>query len=183
MLPVLATVVSVVSVTAAPAMAAKQVKHKVTGQQTTITPSAGAVKFLTTNHITVSTLGAATLTNGSVTFPITGGFVKTPSLDGTLVHSGGVKFSNGTRSVSLQSIVAYRLGHNTFVTGRADGRLMIIARVTGAKVSITGKTATATGELKLSAGVAQRINHVFGKHVVSAGADLGSAKSTITVAS
>lgn len=182
MLPVIATVVSVVSVTAAPAMAAKQVKHKVTGQSTTITPSAGAVKFLTSNKITVSALGAATLSNGSLTLPITGGFVKTPSRDGKLVHSGGVKFSNGKRSVSLRNIVAYRVGHSTFVTGRADGRLMIIARVTGAKVSITGKTATATGELKLTAGVASRINHVFGKHVVSAGADLGSAKSTITVA-
>ncbi len=182
MLPVIATVVSVVGVTAAPAMAAKQVKHKVTGQSTTITPSAGAVKFLTSNKITVSALGAATLSNGSLTLPINGGVVKTPSLDGTLVHSGGVKFSHGKRSVSLRNIVAHRVGHVTFVTGRADGRLMIIARVTGAKVSITGSTATATGELKLSAGVANRINHVFGKHVVSAGADLGSAKSTITVA-
>lgn len=69
-----------------------------------------------------------------------------------------------------------------FVTGRDDGRLMIIARVTGAKVSITDKTAAATGELKLSAEVAHRINHLLGKHVVSAGAELGSAKGTITVA-
>jgi hypothetical protein len=181
-LPLLAAVISVVSVTAAPAMAAKQTNHTVTGVSTVITPSAAGTQFLTNHHITVSALGAATISNGSLTLPIAGGVVKTPSLDGTIVHKGGVKFTSGKRSVSLRDIVAHRIGKVTFVTGRADGRLMIIARVTGAKVSITGKTATATGELKLSAGVAQRLNHVFGKHVVSAGADLGSAVSTITVA-
>lgn len=181
MLPMLAMVVSVAALSATPALA-KQVRHKVTGQQTTITPSAGAVKFLTSHHVTVSALGAATLTNGSLTLPIVGGVVKTPSMDGTIVHSGGVKFTVGKRSVSLRAFVLRRIGHVTFVTARANGHLMIVARVTGGKVSVTGTTATATGELKLSGEAARRINRAVGKHIVSAGADLGSATSTITVA-
>jgi hypothetical protein len=182
MLPVLATVVSVVGVTAAPALAAKQTKHKVTGQSTTITPSAKAVNFLTVHKITVSAIGPATLSGGAVTLPISGGVVKTPSRDGTIVHTGGVKFSHGKLSVSLRALVVHRSGNVTYVTGRVDGRLLTIARVTGAKLLITGKTATASGELRLTAGVVSRINHVFGTHL-KVGADLGSAVSTITVAS
>jgi len=182
MLPVLVTAVSVVGVTAAPALAAKQTKHKVTGVSSVLTPSAAGLKFLTDHHITVSALGAASLANGSLTLPISGGVVKTPSLDGTLVQKGGVKFTLGKRSVSLRGIVAHRIGKVAFVTAFANGHELIVARVAKATVSITGKSAVATGELKLSAEAARLLNRAFGKHVAGAGVDIGSFKSIVTVA-
>lgn len=191
MMPVLATVVSVAGLAAHPAVAAKpanhakhvkQTRHKVTGQQTTITPSAQATQFLTNHQVTVSAVGPATLANGTLTLPISGGFVKTPSLNGRLVHRGGVKFTRGAQSLTLRGFVLSRVAHQTLLTARAGGHDLIVARLANFATSTTGAQTTVTGELKLTRAAAKRINRRFGQHIVGAGADIGALKSTVTIA-
>jgi guanyl-specific ribonuclease Sa len=109
MLPLLATVLAVAGGASASAQVAKThfkqtTRIHVTGQQTTITPSAQATAFLSAHSIKVSALGKATLgTNGSLTLPITHGFVTTPRHNGVLYHDGGAEFGNGTRSICLRA--------------------------------------------------------------------------------
>lgn len=176
---VLATALSLIALTAASAQA--KVLH-VTGQQATITPSAQVTQFLATYNVSVSALGAATIANGAVTLPISRGFVTTPKLDGLLALKGGIKFANATRSLVLRGFVVARIGHATFVTAKAGGKRMVVARLAKLTKTISGKQALITGELKLSAVAARRLNRLFGHHVVRGGADLGSVTSTVTVA-
>jgi hypothetical protein len=172
----------VLSLSALLAAGAQAKPRHITGQQTTITPSAQATQFLTNHHVTVSPLGAATIANGALTLPISGGFVTTPRLRALVLHRGGVKFSVAKRSFALRAFVLSRVGHRTVLSATVDTRRLIVARVTGLTQTIVGKQAMITGELKLSAQAAHKINRRFGKHLVSAGADIGSLASIVTVA-
>jgi hypothetical protein len=155
---------------------------KVTGQQTTVTPTAKVTQFLSKHSITVSVLGPATLSNGTVSLPIVRGKVAVPSMRGRLVHKGGIQFATATRKVALRGFVlSHRVG-KTRLSAVVAGRRFVVAKLTAPKVSISGKTGTLTGELRLSARAAHRINRVLGIHAVKAGADLGALTSTVTVA-
>jgi hypothetical protein len=177
-LSALAAVLSLVALTAASAQA--KVLH-VTGQQTTITPSAQATKFFATQNVSMTPLGTATIANASLTLPISGGFVTTPKLNGVLRHKGGIKFTDGTRSLSLRGFVLARVAGRTFLSAKAAGKRLIVARVTKLTTTVSGKQAVITGELKLSAAAARGINRLFGHHVVKAGAEIGSLTSTVSV--
>ena len=78
--------------------------------------------------------------------------------------------------------MATRHGATNTVTAKVDGRRLNVAQATAVHLTTSGKTGTITGELKLSAGAARAIDHFAGRHLVSAGADLGSFTSTVTVA-
>jgi hypothetical protein len=177
MLPLLATAMSVAGIASASAQAA--VVH-VTGKSTTITPSAQAATFLTAHSITVGALGKATLSTGSVTLPISHGYVTTPRHNGILYHEGGVKFANGTHSLALREFVLVRRADETVLTAKVDGVRVIVARVVQLKEVIAGTQASVTGTLKLSVAAARGINHLLGHHVVAAGLNLGTLTSTIT---
>jgi hypothetical protein len=167
-----------VAVVAAPAQAKA---FHVTGTQTTITPSAKAKQFLSSHHINVTALGAATISTGSLTLPISGGFVAKSGNAGLLRHSGGVKFSGGSRSVALRHFVLVGTAHRGVLSARVAGRDIVLARLIDVTRTVSGKSGTISGELTLSRAAAHRINHLFGKHVVSAGADLGTLASSVTV--
>ncbi len=183
-LSILAATVSLAAV-AAPAQA--KVVHQpkifhVTGTQTTITPSAPAKQFLSNHHITVTALGPATISSGSLTLPISGGFVTKSGKAGLLRHTGGVEFSNGSRSVALRHVVLVGGAHRGLLTARVGGHLIVLAQLIDITRTVSGKSGTLSGELTLSSAAAHRINRLFGKHLVSAGADLGSLTSSVTVA-
>lgn len=178
LLPLSATALAVVGLTAASAQA--KVLH-VTGKQTTITPSAAVTSVITKYHVTVSAVGPATISNGSLTLPISGGLVNPKNLDGTIVHTGGVKFTLGKHSVVLRSFVAGHVGSRVLLTADVGSTRVVIARLTKIQKTISGNQAVITGELALSADAAHRINDRIGHHVVSAGVDLGTFDSTVTV--
>jgi hypothetical protein len=64
----------------------------------------------------------------------------------------------------------------------SQGRVIVLARLTNLSKSVSGGTATLSADLTLSGQAAQLINRVAHGHVVSAGAPLGSAVSTVTPA-
>jgi hypothetical protein len=176
MLYLMTTALVAFALTAGAAQA--KVAH-VTGQKSTFTPSAQVTHFLATHHVTVSAVGPATISGTSVTLPITGGFI-TRKLNGVLRHRGGVKFATATRSFVLRRFLLVRKGHHASLFARVHHRRIRLARVTDLKVALSGKSATATGELKLTAAAARMINKLLGSKVVHAGADLGSVTSDVT---
>jgi hypothetical protein len=167
---------------AVPAVSAQAKVLHITGQTSTMTPSAAAINLLAAHKVSVSAVGPATISNGSVTLPVVGGTVKTPKLDGKLDMAGGLKFTRNGHSVTLGDFVATRHGRTNVLTAKVDGRRVTVANATRVHLTVSGKTGTITGELKLSAGAARAIDHLAGHHLVSAGADLGSFTSTVTVA-
>ena len=182
------------------ATGAQAAKVKITGGSTTITPSAAATQFLTTNGITVSPIAPATISNGAVTLPVAGGRIDPANLHGFVTHRGGLRFTKGTKSLALRHFlitstrrgafldVTTPLRHCRFVRARRGHRrarvcfnratLVRLARLSN--VVRNGNSVTA--DLLLSRRAAGFINRLAGKHVVSAGANLGSLHTTVTTA-
>jgi hypothetical protein len=92
------------------------------------------------------------------------------------------QFTRGGRSITLGDFVAARLGSKNVVTAKVGHKRLNVAQATGVHLAVVGKTGTITGELKLSAAAARAINKLGHHDLVTAGADLGSFSSTVTVA-
>jgi hypothetical protein len=65
---------------------------------------------------------------------------------------------------------------------RVSQRRIVIARMLSPKVNMSGKTGAMKGGLTVTAASAHLINQLLGKHVLSAGADLGDLSASVTVA-
>jgi hypothetical protein len=186
-----------IAVGAAGAQAATKVK--VTGGTTTITPSAATSQFLANNGISVTALSPATLANGAITFPIAGGRINPTNLHGFIVHRGGVKFTKGTKSLTLRHFLitssnrgafldAARRARHCSLARRANHRRRVcFTRLEGVRLArlVNGhrqSDGSVTADLLLSRRAAGFINRLAGHHVVSAGANIGSAKIMATTA-
>ncbi len=65
---------------------------------------------------------------------------------------------------------------------RVSQRRIVIARLVAVTASMQGKTGTMTGDFKLTATWAGLINQLAGKHMLSAGGNVGDLSATVTVA-
>lgn len=180
------------------AAVAQAAKAKITGGTTTITPSAATTQFLTTNGIAVTALAPATLSNGVVTLPIAGGRIDPATLRGFVTHRGGLKFAKAKRSLALRHIVITNTQRGAFLDATTPVRRCRAAlrprrgrvcffRAEGFRVArlsnvVRNSDNSVTANLLLWRRAAGFINKVAGKHVVSAGANLGTAKIAATTA-
>lgn len=180
------------------AAGAQAAKAKITGGTTTITPSAATTQFLTTNGIAVTALAPATLSNGVVTLPIAGGRIDPATLRGFVTHRGGLKFAKAKRSLALRHIVITNTQRGAFLDATTPVRRCRAAlrprrgrvcffRAEGFRVArlsnvVRNSDNSVTANLLLWRRAAGFINKVAGKHVVSAGANLGTAKIAATTA-
>ncbi len=115
---------AVVALLAFGAAAAQAKVVKITGTQTTITPSAATKQFLQNQGITVSPVNGATIAgDGSVTLAITGGRVRPQTLNGFIRHKGGLKFTKGNRSATLGQFIVVKTRRGIGVT--AVGRVQV----------------------------------------------------------
>jgi hypothetical protein len=192
---------TIAALTSAAALAVPGVASaaKVTGGTTQITASTAAAKVLSDNHITVTPLAPATASGTTFTFPIAGGSLN-KSLHGTIRHNGGISLTNGSKTVNVRkpTIVSTKRGVSVFALVKRPAvrvchalrhplrlrcvsvvqfRSVRIARVT----DVTVTNGTATGTVHITAATAGLINLLAGKHVVNAGAVLGTATSTPTL--
>jgi len=183
------------------AAGAQAAKVKITGGTTTITPSAATTQFLTTNGIGVVPLAPATLSNGVVTLPIAGGRIDPATLRGFVVHRGGLKFTKGNSSLALRHFLITSTKRGAFLDAttpvrrcragfharRGHGRGQFCFRAVGFRVArlsnvVRNSDNSITADLLLSQRAARFINKVAGSQVVSAGANLGTAKIVATTA-
>jgi hypothetical protein len=148
---------------------------------TKITVTDATAKFLATEGIIPTAIAPATVSGASATLPVKGGLAKAKSLDGVLLHRGALKFATSSKSLVLRHITLYKLGKRAHLAAVVGGKVLRLANVVGLTATATGKTATVSGELHLTAAVARLINKLAGKHVVSAGYDFGSFTSTLNI--
>jgi hypothetical protein len=167
------------AVIAAPAQAKRE---RVIGGQTTVTPSSEITSFLRSRGITVTPIGPASVGSGSLTMPMVSGQLEVPTMRGSMAAQGGLQYTNGTKTLRVRGYRLTHTAHGATLTAIVNGRRILIARMVGTKVSMSGKTGTMTGGLKLSAVWAHRINHLVGKRVVHPGEDLGELTATVKMA-
>lgn len=168
-----------------------------TGVSTAVKLDPGFVAALTTLGLTPGVVGTATLADGSVSFPITGGNVKywtpgtvDPYVQGTILHDGsGLSLSAGGTTVELTN---FNIDPGTSIlTG--DVAVNGTTAATGAKLfDLDGRTLQPlqTGpnntailqgtQVKISADAAALLNQTFNTTAVTPGLLVGVA--TITIA-
>ncbi len=155
-------------------------KVVIKGGTTTITATTAAVKLLTSHKIGVVAVAPAKLSGTSLSLPVKGGFALPKSLNGVLLHTGKLQYTHGKKTVTLSRIALYKAGSKAHLAALVGGKLVNLGSLTGFKVTVKGKTATVTGEFRLSGAGAALINTLAGKHVVKAGYDFGNLTSSLT---
>jgi hypothetical protein len=154
----------------------------INGERTVITPNAQTLAFLSAFGITTQATGPASLSSdGSLVLPITSGFVTTsgPPM-AEIWHSGGVTFSNGTRSLDYRDFRLVHRQDRTWWSALLNDRgRVIFAWVNPVHVVYLGQEATVTGELKLSEQAADAFDWLIGSHVAVPGSEIAKMKSTV----
>jgi hypothetical protein len=137
-----------------------------------------------------------------VTLPIAGGRIDPATLRGFVVHRGGLKFTKGNSSLALRHFLITSTRRGAFLDattpirrcrtasharrGRGRGHLCTFraAWVRVARLSnvVRSSDNSVMADLLLSQRAARFINKLAGSPVVSAGANLGTAKIVATTA-
>ena len=156
------------------------------GKSTSVTLDAGTAGALDSLGVSVTPVGSATFdaATGTVSFPITGGFVAIHSdlsyqpgyIAGTVIHQGsGLKFSKGNQSIEVTDFVVDP--GNSILTASAGGSLgipLLDLDGTAVKVGSEGDDVTLDGTVaKLTKTGADALNATFGVSAFTAGLPLG----------
>ncbi len=112
-------VAALLALAALPTAAAAAPVH-LTGE-TTLMPSAGALRAFARHGVSVAPLAPATHA-GAFRFPVAAGFGVPPSFRGILVHRGGLKLSKGHRSAVVRQLVVVRAGGASVLLAQVTGR-------------------------------------------------------------
>jgi hypothetical protein len=161
------------------------------GESTSVALDAGFTSALTSLGLTPGVLGTATLTGGSVHFPITGGHVTVykkgavdPYVQGDVQHNGsGLSLTAGSTVVQLQNFDinpgSSQLFGDVSVNGAIAASHAYLFNLDGstlAPITITSGVATLTGTRVLISDVAAGLlNKVFNTTAVKAGLLVGVA--------
>lgn len=166
-----------------------------TGESTAIKLDQGFVDALTTLKLTPGVVGDATLADGSLSFPITGGNVTvykpgtvSPYVIGQIQHvSSGLSLTAGETKVELTNLNVdpgvSRVYGDVVVNGKVAAESAYLFQLDGRTLqplAAEGSTATLTGtEVKISPDAAGLLNETFMTDAVKPGLLVGVA--TITV--
>ena len=148
-----------------------------TGESTSVKLDSGFTGALTTLGLTPGVLGSATLANGSVSFPITGGHVTVykkgavdPYVQGDIEHNGsGLSLTAGSTTVQLQNFDinpgSSQLFGDVSVNGTIAVKHAFLFNLDGstlAPITISGGVATLTGtRVLVSSDAAALLNKTF----------------------
>ncbi len=168
-----------------------------TGQSTSVKLDSGFVSALTTLGLTPGTLGTATLADGSVSFPITGGHVKVykkgevdPYVVGDIQHDGsGLSLTAGSTTVQLQNFDinpgSSKLYGDVSVNGTVAVKHAYLFNLDGTTLQplqVSGNTATLTGtRVLISPDAAPLLDKTFNTTAVKAGLLVGVATIVVNV--
>jgi len=154
------------------------------GVSTNVDLDPATAQVLKDNGVSVAPVTPATVsTSGSTTtasFPITEGYVavypqsETPFIRGTFSHSGGLKFSAGSKSLTATDFIV-NPGTST-LTATVGGNAVQLLDLDGTNVKVTqdGSTTRLEGTVaKLSATAASALNSTFGVTLFKQGIPLG----------
>jgi hypothetical protein len=137
------------------------------------------LKVLSENKVKLSATGGATLKNGTVTFPLSGGKFDPTSANGFLEHAGSLFFKAGPRKVPLSSLQLKTSQRHAPLSAKFGGGQLKVAstpKLTVTREEFGDKVIVKT--LALSSKVATRLNKKLGlKGAFEAGQLLGSSVS------
>ena len=167
-----------------------------TGVDTEVALDQGFVDALTSLKLAPGVVGNATLKNGTLSFPITGGHVTyykpgsiDPYVQGIIEHDGsGISLTAGGTEVDLTDFAidpgTSKLYGNVSVNGKSAATHAFIFQLDGRtlKPLATGPNDTAILEgtlVKISPDAADLLNSTFNTDAVKAGLLVGVAKITI----
>ena len=167
-----------------------------TGHSTAVKLDAGFLEALSTLKLAPGTVGTAKLTDGSLTFPITGGNVTyytpgsiTPYVTGDIKHTGsGFSLTAGTTKVDLTNFDidpgTSKLMGDVSVNGTSAAKSAVLFDLDGntLKPLQTGANNTAILEgtrVLISADAAGLLNKTFKTNAVKPGTLVGIAKITV----
>jgi hypothetical protein len=159
---------------------------------TTITLSKSMVKKLKKSGTKVLKVSPGTVKARNVALPVSGGSLDPTNGQGTIEHSGGIKFKHGKKSAVVKLLVLETT--TSSLKANVAGKKMKLASASGVSSARNGFGANVTvGTLKITGGAAKQLNKKLGftgKHKKKApfkgGKGLGSALSetqpkTVTV--
>jgi hypothetical protein len=167
------------------------------GQSTSVLLDSGFTAALKTLGLTPGTLGTATLANGSVSFPITGGHVTVykkgavnPYVQGDIQHNGsGLSLTAGSTTVQLQNFDinpgSSQLFGDVSVNGTIAVKHAYLFNLDGSTLKpleVSGTTATLTGtRVLISPVAAPLLDKTFNTTAVKAGLLVGIATIVVNV--
>jgi len=168
-----------------------------TGKMTQVTLDSGFTTALTTLKLTPGTTGTATLDNGVLSFPITGGHVTyykpgtvSPFVQGDIQHQGsGISLTAGSTKVELTNFDidpgASKLYGDVSVNGSqaaSHAYLFYLDGTTLKALQTVGNTAILEGtKVEISPDAAGLLNKTFNTDAVKADLLVGIAKITVNV--
>ncbi|MEJ2864233.1 hypothetical protein [Actinomycetospora flava] len=171
-----------------------------TGQSSSVRLDSGFTDALGQLQVTPGTIGDATLENGSVSFPITGGNVTVyrpgdanPYVQGRIEHDGsGLSLTKGDTKVELTDFVIDP-GNPATLSGKvsAGGQTLaesaVLFDLDGSTLQpittdAAAGTATLTGTtVRLSSGAADALNQAFGTDAIQGGLTIGVATIVVNL--
>ena len=168
------------------------------GMSTSVKLDSGFASALQSLGLTPGVLGSATLTDGSVHFPITGGNVTVykkgqvkPYVQGDIKHDGsGLSLKAGSTTVSLENFDIDPGTNSTLygdvsvngVSAAKHANLFTLDGSTLQPLSTSGNTATLTGtRVLISSTAAGLLNQTFKTQAVKAGLLVGVATIVVNV--
>lgn len=167
----------------------------IAGGSTTVTLDPGTAQVLMQNKVSVAPVAPATATaNGgsiAVSFPVTGGeaFVfpssDLPMIRGDVVHSGGLTFSAGDKSLTVtdfivnpgSSILTATVGGKQIPLFELDGQAVKVGSDSSSNVTLDGTI------VRLSPQAAAALNTTFGVTLFKEGIPVGTAHIVLQPAS
>lgn len=168
-----------------------------TGVSTAVTLDQGFVDALGTLKLTPGVIGDATLENGVVSFPITGGHVDyydpsqdyRPYVQGEIDHDGsGLSLTGGGKTVELTDFVIDPGSHSKLtgtvtVDGKEVGKDINLFRLDGTTLNPLTKDSDGNAVLEgttvyISQDAAKLLNDTFGTDAVTGDLKVGIAKIT-----
>jgi hypothetical protein len=165
------------------------------GGSTTVTLDSGTAQVLQQNGVAVAPVAPATATSNSgfvsVQFPVTGGeaFIfpqnDLPFVRGDVVHSGGLTFSGGGKSLTATDFIVNP--GTSILTANVGGKQVPLFELDGRTVKV-GKDGSGDPTLdgtivRLSPQAADTLNATFGVSLFKEGIPVGTAHIVLTPAS
>ena len=179
---VIAAIFVTILALAAPAFAnEKSTTVHLDGGHTALTLDEGTAGVLADNGVSVAPIDGAEAEGRTFTFPITGGRVDSETVAGTIEHSGGIRFSAGDTTLSVED----------FVIDTEDG--VLTARVSGTETRIPlldldlsdasidrddGRVVVSDVRATLTGDAAGALNKTFDTTLFSEGLKIGDATVT-----
>jgi hypothetical protein len=154
---------------------------KVAGGSTSLTVAAGTVKVLTDNKVSVTATSGASGKAPTFTFPITGGSVVAATAAGTITHRGGLTFTAGGTSLTVENFtIDTKNKVLTAQVGDTSTRIPLLNLNTGsAKISMSGGNLVVSNVgATLTSTAADALNKTFKVSLFKGGLTIGTAKVT-----